>query len=397
MEAYTLNRFLYWKYYAMLLYYRLQDLPWTVRIAVVFASVSLILLAILLVRNILTTNRASRQARRISDCRDKYYEDMKAVALNSEVLDSSEIAQWLKLPAKFKMKPKLTKPLIPVLFELYQETRRTMNKVNWRRMLGVLKIPAYFELQMRSPRTGDRIMALKNVADISADLKEAVASRYLFSRDVKLKNSARLHAARFGTSYPFRVIEEDPKLLFTQELMVKFHNVLLYRHDNGLPMPNFVQWCTRLPLNEDFRVFAVNEILLFKVREDCPDLLQMLCDSHDERFSCAIIETLGELDYAPAEEELKRRYPSASFHERRTIAEALGKLGHGSASVVDFLVDGYHMATDYVTGMKLLRILFNCGEAGREAFYRLKAASEPKYVIMFEHIECPLIKSERYA
>ena len=165
-----------------------------------------------------------------------------------------------------------------------------MNKINWQRLLQVLKMPAYFDNQVRSRSMRKRIIAFKNVADMDANLKEAVASRYLFAKDRKLQNMARLHAARFGTSYPFKVLLEDPNLVFTEELVIKFYNVLLYRMENGMSMPNFIHWCNRTPVNEELRIFAINEIRLFRRKEDCAEMLSMLQNSREERFSCALIQ-----------------------------------------------------------------------------------------------------------
>jgi hypothetical protein len=180
-------------------------------------------------------------------------------------------------------------------------------------------------------------------------------------------------------------------------MMVKYHNLLVYRSKNNLPMPNFVQWCNRTPVNEDLREFAVNEIRLFHQREDCPDLLNMLKSTHDERFACVLIRALGALEYYIAEDEFRRRFPAASTKERNVICEALGTMHSGLPEVVPFLENAYLLVTDVVSGMTILRVLYNYGPEGREVFNRLKQSSPQEYLFLFEHIESPLIKSERYA
>lgn len=397
MQNYTLSRFLYLKYYVLVLYYKLMEYPKLARMAAIIICLCLVTIVVLLIRSVVVTRKEEKEHLRVQESRKRYFDRMREVALCPEVLEEKDIARRIGLPARYKMKVKQNRSFVPVLLELYKEVRDSVNKVNWRRLLSALKMPAYFDRQIRSNKMRNRIMALKNIADMNADLKEAVASRYLYARDSKLKMNARFHVARFGTTYPFKVLEEDTNLQFTEEMMVKYHNVLVYRSENGLPMPNFVQWCNRVPVNEDLREFAVNEIRLFRQTEDCPDLLMMLRSTHDQRFGCALIKALGQLQYLPAEEELLRRYASASQTERLAICEALGNMGSANPEVVSFLEKAYKMATDYVTGMKLLRILYNYGTAGRDAYYRLKERSAREYLALFEHIECPLIKSERYA
>lgn len=397
MEYYTLSRYVYWKYYILVLYYRLAEYPPVVRVWAVFTTICLIVLTVIILENIIRLIRRYSDLRHISRNHTRYYDSMREVALSERNLELSDISDMLKLPKNYKMKERQNRLMIPVIRDLYQEVKDVMNDVNWQRMLQVLKMPAYFEDQVLSASNRKRVAAFKHVVETSGYLKEAVASRFLFAKNRKLQMHARLHAARFGTSYPFKVLEEDPNLVFTEELVVKYHNVLVYRKENGLTMPNFIRWCNRVPVNEDLRVFAVNEIRLFKQKEDCAELLTLLQSSRDERFSCAIIRALGELNYVPAEKEFLRRYLSASYTERQELAEALGIIGSGNPEVLQFLIEDFRQTTDYVMRMKLLRVIHDYGHAGRQAFQQLKAESRQEYAMYFDHIECDLIDSRRYA
>ena len=396
MEYYVLNRYSYLKYYVLVLYYRLAEYPPIIRVWAVFMTIALIFIFAILVGNLIRAAISSAEAMKIQQNRKRYYDKMKKVALTERALDSSEIASILNLPSKFKMKEKQNRRFVPVLQELYLEIHREMNPVNWQRLLISLKMPVFFEEQVRSRSMRKRVVAFKSVIDLDADLKEAVASRYLFNKNTKLQMHARLHAARYGTSYPFKVLEEDPNLVFTDEMVVKYHNVLVYRLNNGLSMPNLIRWCNRVPVNEELRIFAVNEIRLFQRHEDCAELLAMLKNSRDERFSCALIQALGELHYIPAEEEFLRRYVSASYTERQVLAEALGAWNSGSPEILQFLVDDFLQTTDYVSRMKLLRVIHDYGRNGKPTFEKLKASANEETAPYFAHIECDLI-DKRYA
>ncbi len=397
MDYYVLSRYAYWKYYVLILYYRLQEYPPAVRVWAIFTSVCLLLLLIILAGNVIRQFYVMADIRAIKNFRDKYYAQMKEVVMEPRTLELSDISSALNLPKNFKMHSKQNRRFVSLLMSLYRECKDEMSKANWQRLLQVLKMPAYFDAQVRSRSMRKRIIAFKNVADMDADLKEAVASRYLFSKNRKLQNMARLHAARFGTSYPFKVLLDDPNLVFTDELVVKFHNVLLYRQENGMSMPNFIHWCNRTPINEELRIFAINEIRLFRRKEDCAEMLSMLQNSRDERFSCALIQALGEMEYVPAEKEFCRRYLSASFTERQQLAEALGRINSGNKEVLRFLEDDFMQTTDYVTRMLLLRTIHDYGTIGLKAFQRLKKDAPAEFAIYFEHIECELIDSRRYA
>ena len=397
MEYYVLSRYAYWKYYILILYYRLAEYPPVIRVWAIFATISFILLLALVIGNLIRVIRTAADTAAIAHNREKYWEKMKEIALEARTLEPLEISAMLELPKNFKMHRRQNGRYVPVLIDMYRQYGDQMNKTNWQRMLQALKMPIYFEEMVRSRSTRNRIVAFKNVADMDANLKEAVASRYLFTKDRKLQNNARLHAARFGTSYPFKVLLEDPNLVFTDELVVKFHNLLVYRQKNGMSMPNFIHWCNRTPINEELRIFAINEIRLFNRREDCAEMLSMLQNSRDERFSCALIKALGAMEYVPAEKEFCRRYLSASYAERQELAEALGAINSGNPKVLQFLEDDFMQTTDYVTRMMLLRVIHDYGAIGAMAYERLKAESPKEFAIYFEHIECNLIDSRRYA
>ncbi len=397
MEYYTLSRYAYWKYYFLILYYKLAEYPANVRGWIFFGSVCMLLLVLIVIGNILRYIAAYRFDRIVSHNRARYYNRMRSVASQTRTLEPTEISAIMELPKNFKMKERQNRSFVPILMDLRKDLGPALSRQNWLRLLQALKMPAYFESQVLSRKVRKKVQAFKDVADLDATLKEAVASRYLFTKNRKLQMHARLHAARFGTSYPFKVLEEDPNLVFTEEMVVKYHNVLVYRQKNGLTMPNFIRWCNRVPVNEELRIFAVNEIRLFKRKEDCAELLSMLMTSRDEDFSCALIRALGEMEYVPAESEFCRRYLSASFTERQVLAEALGAIGSGNPDVVRFMKEDFLQTTDYVTRMVLLRVIYNYGSIGRAEYEKLKQEAGPELQPYFAHIECDLIDSRRYA
>lgn len=397
MEYYTLSRYAYWKYYVLILYYKLAEYPKPVRAWLIFGAICMLLLIMIVIGNALRTFSHYRFERLVYHNRERYFERMKTVVSQARTLEPGEITAILELPKNFKMKERQNRSFIPTLLEVRKEMSGSMSRPNWIRLTQALKMPAYFESQILSRKVRKKVQAFKDVADLDATLKEAVASRYLFTKNRKLQMHARLHAARFGTSYPFKVLEEDPNLVFTDEMVVKYHNVLVYRQKNGLTMPNFIRWCNRVPINDELRIFAVNEIRLFKRKEDCAELLAMLETSREEAFSCALIRALGEMEYVPAEKEFCRRYLSASFTERQVLAEALGAIGSDNPEVVSFMVDDFLQTTDYVTRMVLLRVVYRYGDIGRQAYEKIKAEATPEIQPYFAHIECDLIDSRRYA
>ena len=226
MEYYTLSRYAYWKYYILIFYYKLAEYPRPVRVWLIFGSICMLLLIMIVIGNALRTFAHYRFEHLVLHNRERYYERMKTVVSQARTLEPSEVSAILELPKNFKMKERQNRSFVPVLLELRREMSGTMSRPNWIRLTQALKMPAYFESQILSRSIRKKVQGFKDVADLDANLKEAVASRYLFTKNRKLQMHARLHAARFGTSYPFKVLEDDPNLVFTEEMVVKYHNVL---------------------------------------------------------------------------------------------------------------------------------------------------------------------------
>ena len=395
---YSLDFFTYWKYHLLVLYYWLGEYPPIVRFTAIFILINFFLAIFALGHDFLKSERDAAFNRRLKRYRKRFYEGMREIALSPEVYSVAEITEKLRLSSRARVKLKKWKSYVPLFRRLYVDVKDNgVNMENWRNLLYAFKMPTFFEVQVRSRKTKERLDALKDVSDICCDLKEATASRYLYAKDDALRLTARLHAARYGTSYPFQVFVEDAKKEFTDEMCVKLHWVIKTRQDLGLSIPNFIRWCGMAGASKSFRLFSINEIRLFGLTADCPELLNLLKSSKDEDLSCAMIKALGELKYEPAEQEFFRRYMYAGIKERLALADALGTINSGNPEVVRFLVDDYHKATSAVNKVSLLRVLYDYGTTGRSAFMQLKASAPESDRLFFEHIESDLIDSKDYA
>ena len=395
---YYLDYFSYWKYYVLLLYYWTAGYPPIVRICAGLTVVFFLLTVILLLHNYNRVIRMHRAQKRADRFRNKYADRVREIVTSPEMMSVGEIVEELDLPKNMRVVRKRWAVMLTVFRDMFAElSDQGMNLENWRNTLQAFKMPVYFETELRSNNMKRRLDALKEVSEISCDLKEAAASRYLYAKDAALRMASRLHLARYSMTEPFKVYEEDCAQPFTDEMCVKLHEVLTYRKGYGMSMPNFIRWCTMPEASQGFRMFAINEIRYFRLYEDCGELLDYLHTCRDDDVSCAIINTLGELGYTAAEQELIHRSVFATVKQRIALAEALGAINSGNDEVVGFLMEEYIKATDTLTKIRLLRVIYMYGQKGRSAFMRLKARATGYDETLFPHIECEFIDSRKYA
>lgn len=399
MDGYTFTGFEYLKYYILQLYYVWYEYPPVVRWWSLFVTAAAIVIIVLFAKLYYKAQKEADYNLRLAKYTKRYYDIMRAIVLTPDNLAIDAIAEDLALAKNYKATSKKTKFFVPILRDLWAETKAdaNLNKQNWTNLTLALKMPAFFENQVRSYNLKKRLSALKDVTDNNTNLKEAVASRYLFAKDEKLRMSSRLHVARYSTAYPFKALEEDPNLYISEEMMVKLHNVLKYRMDNDMSIPNLIHWCNLYPVNESLRLFAVTEMRLLEQYKDCPELLDLLKLSKDEKFSIEAIKTLGALKYRKAEPEFLRRYAFASNAEREGLANALGNIRSDNSEVIEFLVKDYKDATEAVNKVHLLKVLYDYGPKGLEAYKKLKEECPEDDLRFFDHIECEYIDSTNYA
>ena len=104
MEYYTLSRYAYWKYYFLILYYRLAEYPASVRGWIVFGTVCMLLLVLIVIGNFVRYISAYRFDRLIARNRARYYNRMRSVVSQTRTLEPGEISAIMELPKNFKMK-----------------------------------------------------------------------------------------------------------------------------------------------------------------------------------------------------------------------------------------------------------------------------------------------------
>ena len=85
MEYYVLSRYAYWKYYLLILYYRLAESPPVVRVWAVFSTISMILLIAIVIGNMVRSVRTAADSYAIAHNREKYWEKIKEVAMSARV------------------------------------------------------------------------------------------------------------------------------------------------------------------------------------------------------------------------------------------------------------------------------------------------------------------------
>ena len=153
MDYFVLSGFGYWKYYIMLLYYRLAEYPPMVRFCAIFTTFFLISFVVLLFLDGVRTYRNTIQERHDRRARRRYQQAVVEMATTPQNLDPDVILERLDIPEDYKPRPRFVRPILQMLLDIYPKIKDNINKANWREILRSFRMQVYFERQVRSRDT----------------------------------------------------------------------------------------------------------------------------------------------------------------------------------------------------------------------------------------------------
>ena len=375
----------YFTYYFYLLYYKFISYPLILRICIAIVTLCLVFyscLAVYLVIGILRRRKEKKVYERIYR---RYYGPLKSVASNPERLKVEEIAKIVDHDIKKRLKHREMRFLVKVLTKIRGEIGGG-NYYNLQGIQGVFKIGSFFEHEIQFSRTRYKVQALLGIQSINGYVSEAVLVRFLYHRKVELRNAARFAYMWLSQNNPFRFFDEDDTMKLHRWNMAEIHTILQHRSDTGFVIPNFIKWVNG-SVEENTKIFFVNEIKHFNEKENCAQLTEML-STKVWTLRSEIIRTLGEMKYGEAESRLMELYDVQPEYIKQNILQAIVKIGSGKAT--HFLRTAYENATDMTTKLCALKGLYEYGEQGRMFFYQLETTAEGFSKQLFAHVKNPL-------
>lgn len=382
----VLYGFDYLTYYFYLIYYKFISYPMILRICIVVVMLCVIFylfLAVYLVYGIFRRRREKRIYERIYR---RYYDSLKLVVADPIQHKVEEIAKIVDHDIKKRLKHSEMRYLVQVLTKVRSEVGK-INYYNLQGIQGVFKIGSFFEREIQFGRTKYKVQALLGIQAIDGYVSEAVLVRFLYHRKVELRNAARFAYMWLSQNNPFRFFDEDMTMKLHRWDMAEIHAILEHRQDTGFVIPNFIKWVND-SIEENVRIFFVNEIKHFSEKENCPQLTELLA-TKIWMLRNEIVRTLGTMKYVDAEPKFFEMYDVQPEYIKQNILSAVTEINSGQA--VEFMCTAYENADDMTTKLYALRGLYEYGEEGHRAFCRLESAARGFSKKLFAHIRHPLI------
>lgn len=396
MQYYWIDIFSYIRYSILTLYYAYMGHEPIIRMAILFTLFSALVFLLFYTLSFCVGIANHKYKKNLQRSLKKYMDKIVELVRDRSNYDVDAIRKHLGISPNFKLKRGNAHLIVENLILMREEYRNGalknvyFNNDNYQKILTILRLEDFFNKELQNGNTAHKINSLKTVAEINCHLKEAVASRYLFSRDRILRIFARIHQARFSNQNPFKELLDNPFANFTPELMVKYHDALAYRHRNNMSMPNFLQWSTLPTGDMNFRIFAISEIRLFNQSGHCEELLKILSESSEESIMIEIVKTLGHFKYTEAKDYLFGLLGAASKKLDIAILEAFTQMQDDSEWTVRILKESVSTETDLSSRIKIMKMLYEYSDEGKKALDELEASGEFEE-LLFQHVKCKLI------
>ena len=318
---------------------------------------------------------------------DKYYEEMKAISLDPNALPEEEIADRLKYDTRKRPRPNELRIITQLLTEIKSVHEDEINELNYQTIQTVFQITRFLERELQFGSKRSKIQALKLIQSINGYASEAVLVRFLYHRELELRNSARYTYMWLSQGNPFRFFDEDIAMKLRQWDMMELHAILEHRKKVGYNTPTFIKW-VNTSAEENVKIFFINEIRLYNETESAPILAKQL-NARSVEIRGEAIKTLGKLKYKEVEPKLIEMYNVQPEEVKRQIISAIADLKTDKA--LGFLYNAYDEADNWGTKRVILKALYEYSAMGRKTFDQLERKADSHTAILFAHTKHPLI------
>lgn len=377
----------YVEYYFYWLYYKFMGYPLIIRICITAVMLCVLAYFCLLINIIYGIFKRKKEKRKYAKIHQRYYEKLKEISLEANHLANEEISDRVEYDEKKRIKSNDIRLITQLLAEIKNKYEDQINELNFQGIQSVFQITRFFERELQFGSQRKKIQSLKLIQSINGYASEAVLVRFLYHRELELRNSARYAYMWLSQGNPFRFFDEDIGMKLRKWDMMELHAILEHRKKAGYSTPSFIKW-VNTSAEEDVKIFFINEIKLYNETESAPTLAKQI-NARSPEIRREVILALGGLKYKEIEPKLLEMYNTQPEDVKQSIITAVSEMKTGNA--LNFFRNVYEEADNWTTKRSILKALYEYSDAGRRIFDELEAKAGSQTAILFAHTKNLLI------
>ena len=335
--------------------------PWVVRMAytiVFFCCVATFLLFIAMAWDVYRRRKLDRKNERL---RKRYYDKIMELARMDHSLSIPEIKSAIEYK-KRDWSFEEYRLWAYMLIDIRSENGVTeAGLVNLRRTVQLIGLQSFIEDGLMSGKRKNKVRFIQAARLLRINLPDSIMARLVNDRDMNLRKAARLYYMLANKDDPYAFFENDTlETEFTAWDKVELHQLFsnLRAADRALDVRNLMQYVT----------------------------------SKEMAYREASFVGLGLRRFSEAERAMQHEFFNQTEYLRRVILNALLEIRTGMA--INFFVNAYYFSTSYYTKRTALRCLWLYGPEAQMRFSQLKNEASPDMLILFEHVENPIINHD---
>ncbi|MBR3855275.1 MAG: hypothetical protein IKM65_03845 [Bacteroidaceae bacterium] len=398
---YELGYLEYLWYFVYSLYYEFLEYPLMIRLCSVILIGLILIIPTTVLLFFIRNQLIIRKKNKLKRVRERYSGVFREILKNPNNLSEDIVREEILNCRSKKSSSKFSSSELELISKLLAEkvqdyNERRLNRHNYQQILYVLNIAGWLEDRIEKGSVTTCIRSFQTAQILDCTLRGSVSTRFAYHRNKELRSVARSTYTLTNREDPFRYMEPDTDFLYHDSDGPAIHDMLLYRRDNNMLMPNFIDWIKLDQPTNKFRLFTIDEIAFFNNTELSDELYDYMLKTNDTQVKGRAIRALGKLGYTKMEDELCAMFANSAGYMRASIIVALRDLGLRGTKIVNFFKEAYTLARREKVMMTILDALYCCGEEGRAAFYALESTALDKDKLRFEHIKNTLTNDRAY-
>lgn len=398
---YELGYLEYLWYFVYSLYYEFLEYPLMIRLCSVILIGLILIIPTTLLLFFIRNQLIIRKKNKLKRVRERYSGVFREILKNPNNLSEDVVREEILNCRSKKSSSKFSSSELELISKLLAEkvqdyNERRLNRHNYQQILYVLNIAGWLEDRIEKGSVTTCIRSFQTAQILDCTLRGSVATRFAYHRNKELRSVARSTYTLTNREDPFRYMEPDTDFLYQDSDGPAIHDMLLYRKDNNMLMPNFIDWIKLEQPTNKFRLFTIDEIAFFNNTELSDELYDYMLKTNDTQVKGRAIRALGKMGYTKMEDEICAMFANSAGYMRASIIVALRDLGLRGTKIVNFFKEAYTLARREKVMMTILDALYCCGEEGRAAFYALESTALDKDKLRFEHIKNTLTNDRAY-
>lgn len=398
---YELGYIEYYWYFLYSLYYDFLEYPLMVRVCSVILTLLFLIIPTSCIGLVVRNHLIQRRQKKLEQARKMYLETFRKILTDENDLSAERVREMISEKRGKHAEAKFTNDELNLLTQILKEkvqeyNRKKVNRNNYQQILTVLNVAGWLEDTIEKKGVKRCIAAFNLAQVLDCPLRGSVSARFAYHKDLHLRKVARITYMLTNKEDPYLYVEGNPDYVYMDSDGPILHDILMYRNDNGLMMPNFMDWIKLDQPTNKLRLFSITEILYFKKEEEYDELYAYMHETKDPIVKGNAIRVLGQIGYRKMENDLYDIFNSAQGFLRVSIIAALRDLEVRGAEVVDFFKNAYAKARRENEAMTVLDALYNCGAEGRLAFSELESTAPESEKKRFAHIMNPITNDRAY-